>query len=123
MANLIPTKNGSRQGYDIRYGETAIAILKAKEAQHDWLLIVLSAGAVDEGFNASARIGVTALHANLADTLSTQGQHRIVEGAEHIPVVTREARANSGRCHSGSGRRGNSSKLMTRYRQKSTRSS
>jgi pimeloyl-ACP methyl ester carboxylesterase len=80
---------------EARYGDSAITFLNAHEQQHDWPLIVLSAGAPDQAFSGPARSGFTTLHARLADSLSSSGGHRIVDGAGHLTIVTHEEHART----------------------------
>lgn len=80
---------------EARYGDSAIGFLQAHERPHGWPLIVLSAGADDEAFQGSARSGFTALHADLAGTLSARGSHRVIADATHLTIVTYEEHARA----------------------------
>jgi pimeloyl-ACP methyl ester carboxylesterase len=74
---------------DGRLGESAAALLAAQGGSlGDRPLIILSAETPDMTFDASARPRFTAMHARMATTLSTRGEHRLVPGADHQTIVT-----------------------------------
>ena len=74
---------------DARYGETAIQFLREGESLEDTPLLVLSAGAPDESFDASQRENFISLHSEIA-AKSSRGEHRIIPGAGHVSIVMRE---------------------------------
>ena len=73
---------------DALLGESAVALLSTGEQLGDRPLIVLSASEPDSAFAAAARARFTALHRRMAEALSTRGEHRVIDGADHYTIVT-----------------------------------
>jgi pimeloyl-ACP methyl ester carboxylesterase len=73
-------------------GESAAEFVAAGEELDVLPLIVLSAGQPDESFGEEVRPRFTATHEEIA-SLSREGEHRIVPGANHLTIVTRQAYA------------------------------
>lgn len=72
--------------------DTAVPFLRAGESLGNKPLVVLSAGAPGGGF-VDDRETFTAIHEEIARTLSRSGEHRIVAGADHVTLVTDRAHA------------------------------
>lgn len=87
------------QGFvpDTYVGDSAEALLRAGEQRGDTPLIVLSAEQPDpyNFMTAAERDAFTALHRQMAATLSTRGVHRMVQGADHASIVTDQSHAQA----------------------------
>ena len=70
-------------------GDSAAEFVAAGEDLDGLPLIVLSAGAADESFGEEVRPRFTATHEEIA-SLSREGEHRTVAGANHLTIVTRQ---------------------------------
>jgi hypothetical protein len=77
---------------DAYVADTAVPFLRAGESLVNKPLVVLSAGAPGGGF-VDDRETFTAIHEEIARTLSSSGEHRIVAGADHVTLVTDRAHA------------------------------
>jgi pimeloyl-ACP methyl ester carboxylesterase len=75
---------------DARLGESAAELLTADGADLAGLpLVVLSATEPDTSIgDAADRAWFTGLHERLATAASTSGEHRLVDGADHMSIVT-----------------------------------
>jgi hypothetical protein len=73
---------------DALLGESAARVLKAGEQLSTTPLIVLSASDPDAAFPEPAQSRFTALHQQLASSLSRRGEHRVIMGANHYTIVT-----------------------------------
>jgi hypothetical protein len=71
---------------DAMLGESAAALLSSSEQRATTPLIVLSAGQPDTAFPPANRARFTALHEQIARTLSRRGEHRLVAGADHYSM-------------------------------------
>src|SRR5829696_8392213 len=73
---------------DISLAESAVPTLRDGEHFRKKPVTILSAGEPDPmSFPGSDRREFTAMHERMARRLSTLGEHRIVEGADHLSIV------------------------------------
>lgn len=79
---------------DAYLGDSAAAWLQRGEQLEDLPLVVLSAAEPGGGFDARQREALNALHVRLA-ARSPHGIHRIVPGADHVTISTRQENAQA----------------------------
>lgn len=73
---------------DIRLAESAVPALRNGEQFQKKPVIVLSAGEPDPmNFPGNDRRAFTVMHERMASSLSTLGEHRVVEGSDHLGIV------------------------------------
>ena len=73
---------------DVHLGESAAQTLRDGEHLDDKPLVVLSASEPDVmNFPPEDRRGFTAMHARMAQEISSKGEHRVVRGADHLSIV------------------------------------
>ena len=77
---------------DGKLGESAIEVISAEENLTDMPLIVISGGTPDDAFDAGARERFNQTHVQIAE-LSTQGEYRVVEAADHFTLMTNQSHA------------------------------
>lgn len=77
---------------DGELGESAIGVIRAEEDLTDMPLILISGGTPDNDFDEGARPRFNETHVELAE-LSTQGEYRIVDAANHYTLMTDEDNA------------------------------
>lgn len=77
---------------DAYVADTTVPFLRVGESLEDKPLVVLSAGAPGGGF-VDDRETFTAIHQQMAKTLSSRGEHRVIEGADHVTLITDRAHA------------------------------
>jgi pimeloyl-ACP methyl ester carboxylesterase len=70
-------------------GNSAAELVRRIDVAPTTPLRVLSAGAADDSFNVQQRTAMTAQHAQLAER-SPHWTHQVVDGAEHVSIVTRQ---------------------------------
>jgi pimeloyl-ACP methyl ester carboxylesterase len=70
-------------------GDSATGFVAAGEDLDGLPLVVLSAGQPDESFGQEVRPRFTATHEEIA-SLSREGEHRVVSGANHLTIVTEQ---------------------------------
>lgn len=74
---------------DVLAAESAASMLRDGEHLRGKPVVVLSAGEPDAmNFPPGDRRAFTAMHARMAEDLSSRGEHKTVEGADHLSVVT-----------------------------------
>jgi len=79
---------------DVRLGESAAEALRDGERLDGEPLVVLSAGEPDAmNFPPGDRSEFTAMHARMARELSSQGEHRVIRGADHLSIVVEREHA------------------------------
>ena len=73
---------------DVRLGEGAAEALRDGEHLEEEPLVVLSAGDPDAmNFPPDDRRAFTAMNERMALGLSSRGEHRVVQGADHLSIV------------------------------------
>jgi pimeloyl-ACP methyl ester carboxylesterase len=94
VAMMSTQRHFSGSVKDGKLGESAIDVIRAEEDVTDMPLIVVSGGTPDDSFDAGARERFNRTHEELA-ALSTRGEHRVVEAADHFTLMTDQGHAQA----------------------------
>jgi pimeloyl-ACP methyl ester carboxylesterase len=73
---------------DALLAESAVPAIRDGDYLEDKLLMVVSAGEEDGSFPGGKRARFTEMHSEMAQKISSQGGHRVIEGADHFSIVT-----------------------------------
>lgn len=77
---------------DVLLAESAVPAIRESGLLGAKPLVVLSAGQ-DEGLSEGEHTRITDMHREMADSISSEGEHRIIEGADHSSIVTERQHA------------------------------
>jgi pimeloyl-ACP methyl ester carboxylesterase len=77
---------------DVLLAESAVPDIRERGLLGEKPLVILSAGQ-DEGLSEGEHTRVTNTHREMAGSISSEGEHRIIEGADHSSIVTERQHA------------------------------
>lgn len=73
---------------DVLLADSAVPAIREDGLLGTNPLVVLSAGQADGSFAGEKRTSFTEMHSEMAGSISSHGEHRIVKGADHLSIVT-----------------------------------
>ncbi len=80
---------------DALLAESAVPAIRDNDYLEGKPVVVVSAGQADGSFSGEKRIRFTEMHSEMAESISFQGEHRVVEGADHFSIVTDQQHAEA----------------------------
>ncbi|HSK86477.1 MAG TPA: alpha/beta hydrolase [Rubrobacter sp.] len=80
---------------DVLLAESAVPDIREGHYLEGKPVVVVSAGKEDGSFSGDKRARFTETHSEMAESLSPNGEHRIVGGADHLSIVTNQRHAEA----------------------------